>query len=74
MKKLIEYWYCKRGSRNRCTKCINLNYYKCWDKPKFQIYTNGAKKKNGDKCFDLNIHIGRLAFSYTNWDLQKEWK
>ena len=72
MKKIFERWFNKRGHNS--TKCISLYYFEGWDKPKFEIYTNGGKRRDGDKCFDLNIHIGKLAFCYTNWDLQKEWK
>lgn len=40
----------------------------------FKIYTNGAKRKNGDSCYDFHIHFGRLAFWYTNYDLQRKIK
>lgn len=63
MKMLFEKWW------NKNTKCVNLISYKdSWDKPHFLVHNNGAKRKNGDTCFDLDY----LHFSYTNWDLQKK--
>ena len=51
-----------------------LDYTQPWkengNKPMFCIRTNGAKKKNGDTCFDFFIHFGYLIFNYTNFDLQ----
>lgn len=51
-----------------------LNYRKPWKEngnpPMFRIRTNGAKKKNGDSCFDLFIHFGYLILIYTNFNLQ----
>ena len=60
---------------NNDTKQISLmNYKKPWkeygNKPMYCIRTNGAKKKNGDTCFDLHIHFGYLIFNYTNFNLQ----
>lgn len=67
MKILFEKWW------NKNTKCINLISYKdAWDKPHFLIHNNGAKRKNGDTCFDFNVDLGYLHFSYTNWNLQKK--
>jgi len=66
--KIFEIWWHKHS------KVICLYCYKCWDKPDFWIHSNGAKRKNGDRCFDFNIHFGKLAFWYTNFDLQREVK
>lgn len=50
-----------------------LNYRKTWKengiKPIFRIRTNGARKKNGDKCFDFFIYFGYLVFNYTHFNL-----
>ena len=56
------------------TKVIHLQYCKKWERPHFAIYTNGGKRKNGDTCFDFNIHFWKFAFWYTNYDLQKRIK
>ena len=64
MKILFEKWW-KKGNKK-----IGLIYYPNWDRPHYQIYTNGGKKKNGDKCFDFIIDFGYLHFSYTNFNLQ----
>ena len=67
MKTKYEKWF---GNGN---KVISLRSYKgSWDKPDFWFHTNGAKRKNGDKCFDFNIHFFYLAFSYTNFNLQNQ--
>lgn len=61
---IFEKWFCK-GNRY-----IGLrNYRQYWDKPCFYIGTNGAKRSKGDKCFDFNICLGYLKFSYTNFNL-----
>ena len=66
--RIFEKWWHKGN------KVICLYYYKGWPKPMFKIYTNGAKRKNGDSCYDFHIHLGRLAFWYTNYDLQRKIK
>ena len=33
----------------------------------FHCKSNGAKK-GIDRCYDLNIHLFGIMFSYTNWD------
>lgn len=69
MKIVFEKWWDKN------TKCINLISYKdAWDKPHFLIHSNDVKRKNGDTCFDFNVDLGYLHFSYTNWDLQGHMK
>jgi hypothetical protein len=37
---------------------------------KFHCKSNGAKK-GIDKCYDLNIHLFGIMFSYTNWDFNR---
>lgn len=65
MKLIFEKWF------DHGTKYIGLHSYKdSWEKPQFWCHNNGAKKKNGDRCFDFNCHFFYLAFEYTNWDLQ----
>ena len=71
MKQIFEKWW------NRDTRYFRVtNYKKSWkengNKPKLRIHTNGAKRKNGDKCFDLTVIIGYTIFTYTNFNLQKE--
>lgn len=50
------------------------NYKAPWNengvKPQFFIRTNGAKRRNGDTCFDLSIAFMWWIFNYTNFDLQ----
>ena len=70
MKFIFEKWW------DKGTKVFQVtNYKKSWkingNKPKFRIYTNGGKRKNGDKCFDLIIIIGYTVFNYVNFNLQK---
>lgn len=74
MKKIFEIWFHKRGGKP--TKCISLlSYRESWKgHPKFSIRDNGARRKNGDTCFDFTIQFIYLDFNYTNWDLQKRWK
>ena len=59
------------------TKYFNIiNYRKAWkavgNKPRLLLHHNGAKRKNGDKCFDISLIIGYMVFNYTNFDLQRE--
>ena len=52
MKKLVEKWW------NKNTKCVGVYSYKdAWDRPHFDIWSNGGKKKNGDNCFTFNINF-----------------
>ena len=62
--RIFEKWWHKGN------KVICLYYYKEWQKQHFRISTNGAKRKNGDACYDFTIQFGRFAFWYTNYDLQ----
>lgn len=71
MKKIFEFWW-----KNN-TKVFQItNYKKAWKnngvKPKLCIHHNGAKRKNGDKCFDISLIAGFTVFNYTNFDLQRE--
>lgn len=51
-------------------------YRKTWKannvKPMYRITNNGAKRKNKDSCFDMNIYIGYLIISYTNWNFNRK--
>ena len=39
-----------------------------WNKiPKFKIFYNGGRKKNGDKCFSFTIWLGYLQFVYAHF-------
>lgn len=69
MKVIFERWW-KKG-----TKYFGiLNYKKSWkevgNKPRFSFHTNGAKRRNGDKCFDCSLTIGYTVITYTNFNLQ----
>lgn len=71
MKRIYEKWWKKD------TKCFQINNYKKeWkeigNKPILTMFTNGAKKKKGDSCFDWTMIIGYTVFNYTNFDLQKK--
>lgn len=43
----------------------------CGNKPRILLHSNGARRKNGDKCFDVSLIIGYTIFNYTNFDLQR---
>ena len=36
-------------------------------RPMYKITNNGAKKSNGDSCFDTSLYLGYAVFGYTNW-------
>lgn len=66
---IFEKWWAKG------TKCFSIrNYKKFWkengNKPRISFHSNGGKKKNGDKCLDVNLTVGYTIFNYTNFDLQ----
>lgn len=69
MNKIFEKWWDKG---NKCFSIIN--YKQSWkevgNKPRFTISTNGAKKRRGDRCLDVNIIIGYININYVNFDLQ----
>ena len=69
-KTYVNYWW------DKDTKHIGLHNYKApWKEngnpPMFCIRTNGAKRKNGDKNFDLFIHLGYWILNYSDFDFQK---
>lgn len=70
-KTYFDIWWAK-GTKNIALR----NYKKPWmengNPPMWGIRTNGAKKKNGDNCLDLFIHLGYLIFNYTNFNLQNK--
>lgn len=50
------------------------NYKNSWKNqggPQFFFQTNGARRKNGDNCFDAKLVIGYIVINYTNFNLQK---
>ncbi len=63
-------WFSKKinGEKRYCSKSISLNFHlRHW--ALMQCKSNGAiKGRVGDTCYDLNIYILGLFFSYTNWD------
>lgn len=68
---ILEIWW-----KNN-TKCFSIrNHRKSWkkygNKPRLLLHHNGAKRKKGDKCFDISLIVGYTIFNYTNFDLQKE--
>ncbi len=55
----------RNGIKKYCSKSVSLRFYpQHWKL--IQWKDNGAKK--GDACYDLNIYILGVFFSYTNWD------
>jgi hypothetical protein len=69
MKIIFQKWF------NKNNKQISLISYKdSWSQNGtgriYRIRNNGAKRKNGDKCFDFYIECGYLVFNYTNFNLQ----
>ena len=73
MRKIFEFWW-----RNDTNVFQATNYKKSWkecgNKPRLFVYSNGGKRKNGDKCFSVTLIIGYTIFNYTNFDLQKRVK
>jgi hypothetical protein len=63
-------WFNKKvnGRKIYCSKSISLKFVpKHWKL--IQCKTNGAlKSRKEDSCYDLNIYILGVFFSYTNWD------
>lgn len=47
------------------------NYRNIWQTPNLYFGSNGAKRKNGDKCLDIKLIIGYTVINYTNFDLQR---
>lgn len=71
MKKLIEWWWAKGNKVFQIT-----NYKEAWTengiKPAFKLHTNGAKRRNGDTCYDWTLIIGYIDINYTNFNLQRK--
>lgn len=69
MKNIFEKWWDNGNKVFQVT-----NYKKSWievgNPPLLRFRTNGAKKKNGDKCLDTHLEIGYTVFNYTNFNLQ----
>tara|TARA_R110000787_G_scaffold274050_1_gene381944 strand:- start:355 stop:558 length:204 start_codon:yes stop_codon:yes gene_type:complete len=64
----MEYWFNKKnnGVKTYNSRLVSFRFLpKHWNKAKCK--SNGAKK-GVDKCYDLNIYILGLFFSYTNFD------
>lgn len=61
----FEKWFGRHKSKH-----VYLAYYPSWEKPDFWIHENGARRRNGDNCFDFNLNFWRVHFSYTNFELQ----
>lgn len=36
----------------------------------WRVRSNGAKKRNGDTCFDFFVELGYMVINYTNFNLQ----
>lgn len=70
MKKIFSKWW-DFGNKNFQI----VNYKKSWKEygivPKIRFRTNGARRKNGDNCFDAELVIGYTCFMYTNFNLQR---
>ena len=70
MREIYEKWW------DRDTKVFMItNYKRVWrengNKPRLCFFTNGAKRRNGDKCLDVTLIIGYTIFNYTNFALQE---
>ena len=69
MKVLIEKWWDK-GNK---TFTI-INYKEAWkengNKPRLSFRTNGARKRKGDSCLDVQLIIGYTIINYVNFNLQ----
>ena len=70
---IIDKWFLN-GNKNFSI----INYKKVWkdvgNKPRLSFRTNGARKRKGDKCLDVNIIIGYIVINYTNFNLQGDLK
>jgi len=68
----MEYWFNKKnnGIKTYKSRLISLRFLpQHWNK--IQWKSNGAKK-GIDKCYDLNIYILGLFFSYINFDYNEK--
>lgn len=66
---IFEKWW------NKGNKLFQIrNYKKSWKEvgnpPMFKFRTNGANKKNGNTCLDVQLYIGYMIFNYINFNLQ----
>jgi hypothetical protein len=65
---IMEYWFNKKnnGIKTYKSRLISLRFLpQHWNKARCE--SNGAIKGK-DKCYDYNINILGLFFSYTNFD------
>lgn len=53
------------------TRSFNLQYCPMWERWHFSLSNNGGRLPH--ECFDLNLHVGRLAFSWTLWGIGPRW-
>lgn len=71
MKEIFKLWWAEKDR-----VFVITNYKKSWKEignpPLFRFRSNGAKKKNGDKCLDVSLVIGYTEFNYINFNLQKD--
>lgn len=70
MKIIFQKWWAKD------TKCFSIiNYRKPWkevgNRPRINFHTNGAKKRYGDTCLDVQLILGYIIITYTNFNLQE---
>lgn len=68
MKVIYEKWW------NHGNKVFSIiNYKDSWEKngiePRIELFTNGARKRKGDKCFDLHLTIRYTVFNYCNYNM-----
>lgn len=63
-------WFSRNENKVKqyCSKSISLSFHpQHWKL--IQWKNNGAKKGiKEDTCFDLNVYLLGVFFSYTNWD------
>ena len=66
-------WFNRKVNKVKkyCSKSISLSFHpQHWKL--IQCKSNGAEKgRKEDTCFDLNIHLLGVFFSYTNWDFNR---
>lgn len=46
---------------------VGCVYGRYWESPVFSISNNGGRL--ADECFDLNVNLWRLGFSFTLWHI-----
>ena len=72
----IWFWRERTNYGQYHSRSFNINWMKkIWKSnrvPQFWGYnSNGATRKNKDRCFDCIIGLGWLQLNYTNWRLLK---